>query len=65
MKPNEHGIRQTAAFTVEVDPRLLDAIVSFTAEVADVAHSLVNCGLTDEAARLVDALDRLDAGRTA
>lgn len=47
-------------FTITVDPRLVDAVVDFTSEVADVAHSLTNLGITDEARRLSAALDRLD-----
>lgn len=46
---------------VVVDPRLVDAVVEFTQEVAEVAGTLLNLGLNDEAARLLDALDRLDA----
>lgn len=48
------------AAVVEIDPRLLDAVVDFTGEVADVAATLTNLGITDEAARLTGALDRLD-----
>ena len=49
---------------VHVDPRLIDAVLDFTGEVADVAATLANLGISDEAARLADALDRLDqAGR--
>lgn len=47
--------------TIEVDPRLIDAVVTFTTEVADVAYTLRNLGLHDEASRLVVALDTLDA----
>ena len=48
-------------FEVELDPRLLGAVVDFTGEVADVAATLTNLGMSDEAGRLIDALDRLDA----
>ncbi len=46
--------------TIVVDPRLFDAVVDFTTEVADVAASLCNLGLGDECRRLTSALDRLD-----
>jgi len=46
--------------TIQVDPRLIDAVVDFTTEVADVAYSLRNVGLAEESGRLVAALDRLD-----
>lgn len=49
------------AAEITVDPRLIDAILDFTGEVAEVAGSLTNLGMGDEAARLIDALDRLDA----
>lgn len=49
---------------VEVDPRLIEAVVDFTGEVADVAHTLWNLGMHAESARLVAALDTLDAGGT-
>jgi len=46
--------------TIQVDPRLIDAVVDFTTEVADVAYTLRNVGMADEAKRLVAALDQLD-----
>ena len=51
--------RPVATFTI--DPRLIDAVVDLTTEVADVAYSLRNLGIHDEASRLVVALDLLDA----
>jgi hypothetical protein len=53
--------RRIVAPVVTLDLRLLDAVVEFTTEVAQVAYSLRNLGMHDEAARLVVALDRLDA----
>lgn len=50
-----------AEVTVEVDVRDLDAVVDFTGEVAAVAATLTNLGMTDEARQLLDALDRLDS----
>jgi hypothetical protein len=50
----------TTAGVFTIDPRLLDAIVAFTGEVAEVAMTLRNLGLHDEAGRLVIALDTLD-----
>lgn len=47
--------------TIEIDPRLVDAVVDFTTEVADVAYDLRLVGLADESGRLTAALDRLDA----
>lgn len=47
--------------TIEVDPRLIEAVVDFTTVVADVAYSLRNMGMAEESARLVTALDTLDA----
>ena len=50
--------------TIHVDPRIIDAVVDFTTEVADVAYALRSVGMDDESRRLVSALDRLDcAGR--
>ena len=46
---------------IVVDPRLLDAVVAFTGEVAAAAHDLFVNGHTEQASRLRDALDRLDA----
>ena len=48
-------------FVVTLDPRLIDAVVEFTGEVASVAHDLAGRGEFDMAERLSDALDRLDA----
>lgn len=48
-------------FEVELDPRLLGAVVDFTGEVAEVAATLANLGVAEEAGRLIEALDRLDA----
>ena len=53
--------QQQPILNVVVDPRLLDAVVTFTGQVADVAATLSNLGLADEAGRLTDALDHLDA----
>jgi hypothetical protein len=50
-----------AVVVAAIDPRLIDAVVEFTSEVADVAMSLANLGLSDEAGRLAVALNRLDA----
>ena len=47
--------------TIEVDPRLIEAVVDFTTEVADVAYTLANLGMSEEAGRLTAALDTLDA----
>lgn len=47
--------------TIEVDPRLIEAVVDFTTTVADVAYTLSNLGLAEESARLTTALDTLDA----
>ena len=46
---------------VEIDPRLVEAVVDFTTKVADVAYTLRNLGMHDESARLTTALDTLDA----
>jgi hypothetical protein len=46
---------------VVIDPRLIDAVVAFTTEVAETAATLANLGMTDEASSLLAALDRLDA----
>ena len=51
---------QQPVLEVVIDPRLIDAVVDFTGEVADVAATLTNLGISDEADRLVYALDRLD-----
>lgn len=45
---------------IEVDPRLFDAVVTFTGEVAEVAATLRNLRMDDEAGRLLQALDDLD-----
>lgn len=50
-----------AALTVNIDPRQLDQVVDMTREVAEVAATLVNLGMTQESARLLAALDHLDA----
>lgn len=47
---------------VMVDPRLSAAVVDLTADVAEVAASLMDAGMTAEADRLLGALDRLDDG---
>lgn len=51
----------TDGVVITVDPRLFDAVVTFTVTVAETAATLQNLGMTDEARRLLDALDRLDA----
>jgi hypothetical protein len=51
----------TVSVPVVMDPRLIRQIVDFSGEVAEVADTLTNLGLDDEAGRLLAALDRLDA----
>jgi hypothetical protein len=53
--------RQPRVVVASVDPRLFDAIVDFTGEVADVAATLLNIGRRAEGNLLLRALDRLDA----
>jgi hypothetical protein len=52
---------QPYVITATVDPRLIEAVVDFTTEVAEVAGTLTNLGMSDEAGRLIGALNRLDA----
>jgi hypothetical protein len=55
-----NGQRRTATLCVHIDPRLFDAVLDFTGEVVEVADTLTNLGLNEEAGRLLGALDRLD-----